>query len=223
MNKIFFYKEWIKTRYYFVVAFIVTLCFCVYCILNISRIIELKGAVHIWEVMLQRDAIFIQQLRFIPLIIGILAGVMQFIPEMQQKRIKLTLHLPCSYYRSIGIMLLFGVCMLIVIFVCNFLFLSIALSQYFAVEMVRHILLTAFVWYLAGVLAYFFSAWICIEPTWKRRVLNTLIAVAVLRILFLSETPEAYNSFLPILVIYTVLASVLPFLSIVRFKTGKQD
>ena len=220
---IFFYKEWIKTRYFFIIAFVVTLCFCIYCMLSISRVIELKGAVHIWEVVLQRDAIFIQQLRFIPLIVGVLAGIIQFFPEMQQKRIKLTLHLPCSYYRSIGTMLLFGLGVLLLIFASNFLLLGVFLSKHFAIELVKHILLTACTWYLAGILAYLFSAWICIEPTWKRRIVNILIALAVLRIFFISETPEAYNRILPILLIYTLMAFTLPFYSVIRFKAGKQD
>ena len=92
---VFFYKEWIKTRYFFLIALVLSVLFCVYAMLNINRVIELKGAAHIWEVMLQRDAIFIHYLRFVPLLMGAVAGMMQFVPEMQQKRIKLTLHLPC--------------------------------------------------------------------------------------------------------------------------------
>ena len=87
---VFFYKEWIKTRYFFLIALVLSVLFCVYAMLNINRVIELKGAAHIWEVMLQRDAIFIHYLRFVPLLMGAVAGMMQFVPEMQQKRIKLT-------------------------------------------------------------------------------------------------------------------------------------
>lgn len=220
---IFFYKEWIKTRYYFLMAFAVLLSFCLYGILNINRIFELKGAVHVWEVALQRDAIFVQQMRFIPLIIGLIAGLVQFFPEMQQKRIKLTLHLPCSYYRSVGIMLLFGISTLSTLFALNFSLLGIFLLKFFASEIAWHILLTVLVWMVAGLLAYLLSAWVCIEPVWKRKIVNTLISAAVLRIFFISETPEAYNAFLPILVVFTLMAGTLPFLSVARFKAGKQD
>ena len=66
-------------------------------------------------------------------------------------------------------------------------------------------------------------AWICLEPAWKRRILNLIIAVLLLRIFFLSPTPEAYNKFLPYLVVYTLLTASFSWLSIVRFKAGKQD
>lgn len=220
---VFFYKEWIKIRYFFLIALVLSVLFCVYAMLNINRVIELKGAAHIWEVMLQRDAIFIHYLRFVPLLMGAVAGMMQFVPEMQQKRIKLTLHLPCSSLHSIGAMLLFGAGLLILISLVNLLLLDIFLLQHFAVELVRRIILTGIVWYVAGLAAYFFTAWICLEPTWKMRVFALLVAVAVLRIFFISETPEAYNAFLPLLVVYTLLAASLPFWSVKRLKDGKQD
>jgi len=79
------------------------------------------------------------------------------------------------------------------------------------------------VWYLAGISGYLLVAWICLEPAWKRRILNLIIAVLLLRIFFLSPTPEAYNKFLPYLVVYTLLTASFSWLSIVRFKAGKQD
>ena len=64
-----FYKEWIKTRWYFLLAVVTTLGFTGYCMLRINRVIEMKGAAHVWEVMMQRDAIFIDMLQYIPLIV----------------------------------------------------------------------------------------------------------------------------------------------------------
>ena len=63
----------------------------------------------------------------------------------------------------------------------------------------------------------------CLEPTWKRRVLNLVISVLLLRIFFLAPAPEAYNAFLPWLAIYTLLTASLSWLSIARFKAGEQD
>ena len=189
-----FYKEWIKTRWYFLLAVVATLGFTGYCMLRINRVVEMKGAAHVWEVMLQRDVIFIDMLQYIPLIAGILMAIVQFVPEMQRKCLKLTLHLPYPELKMTGNMLLSGL-----------------------------ILLTALTWYLAGISGYLLVAWICLEPAWKRRILNLIIAVLLLRIFFLSPTPEAYNKFLPYLVVYTLLTASFSWLSIVRFKAGKQD
>ena len=203
-----FYKEWIKTRWYFLLAVLATLGFTGYCMLRINRVVEMKGAAHVWEVMLQRDVIFIDMLQYIPLIAGILMAIVQFVPEMQRKCLKLTLHLPYPELKMTGNMLLSGLILILVCFASNFLLMEVYLNGILAHELKNHILLTA---------------WICLEPAWKRRILNLIIAVLLLRIFFLSPTPEAYNKFLPYLVVYTLLTASFSWLSIVRFKAGKQD
>lgn len=217
----FFYKEWLKNRWFYMLSAIFSLLLCLYVTLNLHRLCNLRGAAHFWEAALTKDAIFIQLLHYMPLLLGIAAALVQFIPEMLQKRIKLTLHLPCNYFYSIGSMLLFGLCMLCCIFLLNLSALGIALRSIFAPEIVSHILLTALPWYLSGLTAYVLCAWICLEPNWKRRVLNGIVSACILRIFFMSDTPEAYNRFLPILAVYTLLICTLPFISVERFKTGK--
>ena len=170
-----FYKEWIKTRWYFLLAVLATLGFTGYCMLRINRVVEMKGAAHVWEVMLQRDVIFIDMLQYIPLIAGILMAIVQFVPEMQRKCLKLTLHLPYPELKMTGNMLLSGLILLLVCFASNFLLMEIYLNGILAHELKNHILLTALTWYLAGISGYLLVAWICLEPAWKRRILNRSI------------------------------------------------
>lgn len=122
-----------------------------------------------------------------------------------------------------GNMLFSGLVLLLVCFASNFLLMEIYLSGVLAHELKNHILLTALTWYLAGISGYLLVAWICLEPAWKRRIINLIITVLLLRIFFLSPTPEAYNKFLPYLLVYTLLTASFSWLSIVRFKAGKQD
>lgn len=222
MNAIF-YKEWIKTRWYFLLAVVVTLGFAGYCMLRVNRVIEFKGVEHVWEVMLQRNTVFIDMLQYIPLLVGILFAIVQFVPEMHHKCLKLTLHLPYSQLRMVSAMLFFGAILLVLCFAANFLLMGVYLHTVLTAELTRHILLTAAPWYLAGLAGYLLVSWICLEPAWKRRILNLVITVLVLRIFFLSTTPEAYNGFMPWLAIYTLLTASFTWLSIVRFKAGKQD
>ncbi|MDL2252424.1 hypothetical protein LJC12_06230 [Odoribacter sp. OttesenSCG-928-J03] len=221
--KAIFYKEWIKTRWYFILAIIGTLGFAGYCMLRINRVVVFKGASHVWEVMLSRDVIFIDMLQYIPLLVGVLMAVVQFVPEMHHKCLKLTLHLPYPALRMVMAMLLGGAIQLVVCFLANFLLMWVYLQTVLASELTTHILLTALPWYLAGLTAYMLVAWICLEPAWKRRIINIIISVLVLKIFFMSSTPEAYNSFLPWLFVYTLLLTPISWLSVVRFKTGKQD
>ena len=168
MLRAIFYKEWLKTRWYYLVAVLLSLGFVGYVLLNFFRAAGLKGIAHLWEVMLLRDAVFVDLLAIRAAGRGLLA-VVQFVPEMQRKCLKLTLHLPCPELRMIGAMLLYGVLLLGALFAVSLGVLFVAFRAVLAPELVRHILLTAAPWYAAGIAAYLLAAWICLEPTWRRR------------------------------------------------------
>ena len=131
MNAIF-YKEWIKTRWYLLLALVVTVGFAGYSMLRINRVVTLKGVEHVWEVMLQRDAVFVDLLQYIPLLAGILLAVVQFVPEMHRKCLKLTLHLPYSQLRMVMLMLLYGLLVLLVCFGFNYVLMGFYLQGIFA-------------------------------------------------------------------------------------------
>ena len=223
MIQAIFYKEWIKTRWYLLLATLFMIGISGYCMLRVNRAIALQGADHLWIVMVQKDAIFIDLLQFVPLLIGILLAVVQFFPEMQRKCLKLTLHLPYSQKKMIMSMLAFGVLTLTACLAAGLVVMGVYLPQHFTGQLVRHILLSAAPWFLAGMAGYLLFSWICLEPAWKRRVPNLIVAVLVLRVYFLTPAAEAYNDFLPWLALYTLLTASLSWISVTRFKAGKQD
>lgn len=223
MKKAIFYKEWIKTRLYFPVALIVSLAFILYTLLRLQRVVNFKGAAHLWEILLSRDVVFIDPLTYIPVAIGLLLAIVQFVPEMQQKRMKLTLHLPYSQSRMIFWMICAGLAELSCIFLINYGILYLYLQSIMAPELTSRILLTSLPWYLGGILTYLLATWTCLEPTWKRRIINLLLSCCLVKIFFLSNVPQAYDGFILILFIYTAATLLLPWLSITRFKAGKQD
>ena len=149
--------------------------------------------------------------------------IVQFVPEMQQKRLKLTLHLPYPQNRMLMLMLIAGLSELTVIYLINYLILYAYLQNILAPELTDRILLTSLPWYIGGITAYSLTSWICLEPTWKRKLLNFFISCGIIRIFFLSNVPQAYDGFIWILLLFTGFTFILPWLSVTRFKAGKQD
>ena len=94
MFKAIFFKEWLKTRWCLLAAFVLCSGFSIYIASRVMKAIELQGAGHIWEVTVSRDALFAEPITFVPLLIGLALGLFQYFPEMQRKCFKLTLHLP---------------------------------------------------------------------------------------------------------------------------------
>ena len=222
MIKAIFYKEWIKMRWFCLVAALFLAGFTAYALLRVQRVITFKGAAHIWEVMLEKEVVFIDILQYLPVLLGVLLALVQFIPEMTHKRLKLTLHLPFPQRKMILLMTGMGLAALAVLSAVQAFVLWCYFHTLLAPELVSRILLTSLPWYLAGLALYPLAAWVCLEPTWRRRVADILVAVGVCRLFFLSETPQAYDGMLPWLLALLLCVLFFPLLSVYRFKQGCQ-
>ncbi|MBE5048180.1 hypothetical protein [Alistipes onderdonkii] len=223
MIKAIFYKEWIKMRWFCLVAALFLAGFTAYALLRVQRVITFKGAAHIWEVMLEKEVVFVDILQYLPVLLGVLLALVQFIPEMTHKRLKLTLHLPFPQRKMILLMMGVGLAALAVLSAVQAFVLWCYFHTLLAPELVSRILLTSLPWYLAGLALYPLAAWVCLEPTWRRRVADILVAVGVCRLFFLSETPQAYDGMLPWLLALLLCVLFFPLLSVYRFKQGCQD
>lgn len=223
MEKAIIFKEWIKTRMVFFISLVLALATAGYAMLMVNRLIELKGVEHLWLIMLLKDNTFIDIIKYVPVAVGIAIGIAQMAPEMSQKRLKLTLHLPYPQGRLLALMLATGVSELLIIFALQTAVVAVRYSFLLPAELVWRVMLTSLPWYLAGFAAYFFVTSICLEGTWRRRIIIGLLGVAALMIFFLQPAPEAYNGMSLLLVIVVILLSILSFGSVIRFKEGRQD
>lgn len=223
MTKAIIIKELLKTRRAFWVCILLALFFTVYAMLGINRVITTHGVEHIWLIMLMKDQTFIDSIKYIPLLCGLLIGLSQMMPEMQQNRLKLTLHLPCSSLKLLMTMLATGFTELTLIFLIQFVSIWIFYSGIIVAEMTWHVLMTSLTWYIAGYTAYFFATAVCLEGRWKRRILLALIGVGFATLYYLQPVPGAYNGYLPFAIIATLLLATLSYQSIIRFKQGQID
>lgn len=223
MNKAILLKEWIKIRIILLVALVASFSATIYALLKINRVISFKGGFHLWEIILTRDVVFIEVLKYIPLLLGVMFAVAQFVPEMTQKRLKLTLHLPYSHTRMIAMMLLSGISMLILIDLANVALMSVYLNSVLPAELLHRVLITSVPWYMGGIAAYAVVAWICLEPTRGRKVSALFIGLGVVYLFFASDYPQAYDNILGILLLVIVALFFFAQLSVARFKAGCQD
>lgn len=223
MIKAIFYKEWIKMRKAVLFSWIISLGGMLYVLSRIFRAISIRGMQHIWEIVIAKDVMFIEIIKYIPIFIGIMIALVQFVPEMQHKRIKLTLHLPYRRNSMIAYMLFAGFVNILIIFVTTYLLIYSSLLTSFAIQIIHRMMLTGIPWLLGGISAYFLTAWICLEPTWKRRLTNILISCSILYIFYISEYPASYNKMVFPLFVISILFSLFTFSSIHRFRVGEQD
>ena len=223
MYKALMTKEWMKTRRALIVCLCVALFFTIYALLGINRVTATHGVEHIWLIMLMKDQTFIDAIKYVPLLCGLIIGLAHMMPEMQLYRLKLTLHLPVPVSRLLLTMLGCGLLELTLIFLIMAVAIACCYAPIITGEMTTFVLLSTIPWFLAGYTAYLFAAAICLEGRWKRRILLALIAAALICVYFFQSAPGAYNGFAPWAAIFTLLLVSLSFASVYRFKQGMID
>lgn len=216
------YKEWMKTRKLVGGWILLLAAVSVYAYIDLTYTIRVNEAVNVWfGILFQGTSVSALLMYLLPLA-GISLAIVQFVPEMTQKRFKLTLHLPASESRLVSSMLLFGYGVLGVLYLCCLVFLSLLVSRVLPFEGVSMMLSQVLPWTAAGLAGYGFTAWICIEPCWKQRAMNMLMAAGLLSVCFVSVYPGAYAGFGWGMAGLVAASFVSPFYSCIRFKQGVQ-
>lgn len=216
------YKEWIKTRKFVFVALVLSVVIIAYSYIDITYAIRIDGAVNVWyDCIFQGSSVSGIMMYFMPLS-GIAMALVQFVPEMTNKRFKLTLHLPVGETNLVSCMLLYGYGVLSAIYVACMIFLSLVFTPILPVEVLCMMDMQLLPWALAGLAGYGFVVTVCVEPVWKQRICDALISLGLLSIFFISFYPGAYAEFGLEMFLIVASSFVFPFYSCMRFKQGVQ-
>ncbi|QZE15244.1 hypothetical protein K4L44_05265 [Halosquirtibacter laminarini] len=223
MNKALQIKEGKKLKWTIIFMFCAYMLLFGYLYFKVNRAIRFTGLEHLWDVVVNRNQFLFGELKFFPLACGIVFALAQYVPEMIQNRIKLSLHLPLKESTIIWNMLGFGYGSLTILFLWIMITLTCYLQSIFPIQIILNIWTTILPWIFAGYMGYGLAAWICMEPSWRRRALNLIIGAAIIPFFFLSNVPGAYQGTLIYCMTLPLYVVGFSFLSVYRFKTGVQD
>lgn len=216
------YKEWMKTRRLIGVMLLLMAAAVGYTYIDLTHEIRLNEAVNVWYGCLFQGTSVAPWMMYLLPLAGIALGVVQYVPEMTQKRLKLTLHLPAGETLIMASMLWYGFSVVLLLCLLLALVLAAVTRLFLPSEIVGMMLQQLLPWMGAAVAGYGFTAWVCIEPQWKQRMLCIVVSVGLLSMLFVSSYPGAYSQFGTGICWILVASFIFPFSSCIRFKYGVQ-
>lgn len=216
------YKEWVKTRKFVFVVLLLLAAVTVYAYIDVTYSIRVNEAVNVWYGFIFQGMAVSGLMMYLMPLSGIAMAIVQFVPEMTNKRLKLTLHLPASETRLVSAMLLFGYGVLLVLYLASMGLLSLLVGRILPAEVICMMVSQLLPWAMAGLAGYGFTVWICVEPSWKQRLFNMLISLGLLAVFFVSLYPGTYSGFVWGMMLILISSFVFPFYSCVRFKQGIQ-
>lgn len=181
MFKSIFLKEWLKIKYplFFLLIFsIIILSYFAFDLNFQFSTIEPESMMWYRFIHLEHKPHFI--LYYFYLFVGIIMATSQFLPEIIQKRVKVTLHLPLNIFQNIFLHLLIGI-----IFICSIITLfSISLlriiSDYYPKEIVQVVFEDSLFFSLISLLTYILISLIIMEQNRIKQLLKTVFTLLVL-------------------------------------------
>lgn len=220
MFKALFYKEWIKLRLWWSLLALANLGFALFIGLRLRHVFQFYDASVVWSNWIFKGYLFFGYYETVPLLLGILLALLQFLPEVQSFRIRLVLHLPLGETRAVALHLAAGLLLLSALLAPAAAVFSGFGACYFPLEFQGHLWLTLLPWLLGGYASYLFVTAALLEADWINRAVLLLLGGATLRLLYQEQFYATYLRLLPALVLWTAWLFALPLFSSYRYRKG---
>jgi len=221
MWKSIIYKEWIKTKWFFIIAAVLGVLVVGYIFIKVQHDFKFNDPNNYWYVILFMKVKYFSILKFLPLVIGLAISVAQYFPETVNKRIKLTFHLPINENKVLVIMMMFGTVSLLASYVLLTSIFYVFSTIFFPSDIILPALVTITPWYLAGFAIYYLAGFIILEPVWKYRFLYTIFAASIFPVFLESAIAGGTAPANLFLVILVVGLSISLLFSGYRFRKGE--
>jgi hypothetical protein len=186
-------KEWLKLRPALAVIVLGHLLFLSYLFLTIGHHFRIEHAEMLFYQANHIGRVFYEDLRYVPLVTGLVLALAQWMPEVMRGRLRLSLHLPIGLAPLILAHLVIGLGVLGALLALDMGVLALVIGTFFPVEFVFSALTTAAPWMLAGLAAYLGGALVLLEPDRRHQVANLLVAAGVVWLCHLSGQYGAYD------------------------------
>ena len=192
-------------------VFLANVGVAVYVFVHTRRLFVLDHPEIVWYRVLHLGQINYEDFKYIPLLSGIIISVIQFLPEMWEQRLRISLHLPVSSTKLIFTHLFIGLvalCLAVFPSVAALIWMTVI---YFPSETLLTVVQTTFPWFLAGVAAYFGGTLVLIEPNLKFKTFNMIISAGVAGLYLQWAEPGQYSGIIHwfLIPIFLMLLSVL--------------
>jgi hypothetical protein len=214
-------KEWSKLRWPWIALIVLPLVHSSILCLQVRRLFVLHDAANVWSTWLGRGYLFFSPYLWWPLGTALLLAVWQFLPELQNRRFRLSLHLPCSESRIVLSHLAVGLFALGTTLVLPTVIFALTTSRFFPAEFWPHLFWGLAPSFVGAAYLYFCAAATLLEPSWRIRAWLALLGAGLLPVFLPGGWYEVHARILPWLLLWTAACVLLPLWTGQRFREGR--
>jgi hypothetical protein len=218
MNQTLLYKEWLKLRWCFLAGLAIHGAAGIALLFAVREKMRTEHAEMLWYQALSLDAVFYADIRYLPLVTGLVLALVQTLPEISGRRLRLSLHLPVARQRLVLLMLLAGGCLYLVLAAIDLIFVQLISAISYPGEVIALVLPTTLPWLLAGLLGYLAVVTVLFEPATLPRVFWAAVMAALCVTLCQDRGAGWFAPLLPFFIGLVPLAALPTFAAARRFQ-----
>lgn len=207
--KYIFYKEFIKLKLPIIVVFTVNIAVNIYSFFRIRVGFVMQEPTMIWFDIIQKNAFFYDRISM-PLIISAFSiGILQFYVEKDKKRFRISCHLPINEVAMITYMQLFGLFVVTLLWIVDFIGVFIISYAFFPDDLVNSII-NVFIYKLfLAIVVYMIAATVALEYSWIKKIQILLLTGGVVYFYPVAVyIPSIINTLLCLLITIVALFSI---------------
>ena len=214
------YKEWIKIRWVLLIVSLVTCWTLTQLFLQVREFFEYMEPIAVWSDVVHRKAVFYSGIEYNAVIAGVGIALIQFIPETIKRRLRLLFHLPIQQNRALYFMMATGLACTLFVVALNVAGLLVIVAARFPSELIQSAIVTSAPWLFAGVVAYFATVLVVVEPLAWRRCAYAALSFGLVQLFFNGRGYETYAHSFWSYALLGGLFSLTIVLPAFRFKRG---
>ena len=217
------YKETIKMRLAWTVAFFFNIAFMLWLFIGIRHLFRLDHPEVVWYRVFHLGQEPYAAVRLVPLLVGLAFACLQFLPEMRSERLRLSLHIPVSSNAMVLTHLVAGLFAVGLIYLCDAALLACITLYYFPCSALTTMLLTIAPWMLAGVTGYLGVTLALLEPGLRLRLFILALTAGLVSPMLSRRIPGDFANALPVFVWVIPLLLLAALLPAYNFRHRRVD
>ncbi|ADD67741.1 hypothetical protein Dacet_0963 [Denitrovibrio acetiphilus DSM 12809] len=175
MFKRIFKKEYKKLRYVVLGAFLLNVGLVVKMCLNTRAAFTLNPSVNVWLDIIEQNSLFFSSVSDVLQASAVIIGFMQFLPEVEKKRFRISCHLPVSEAGMIFAMTAAGIIFISAIALFDMACISAMGRVYFPEDINSAVTPIFFADFMGAVVLYIYAVVITLEPHKLRKAMLVVI------------------------------------------------
>jgi hypothetical protein len=212
-------KEYLKLNKALFALLLLHVGIAVYHFLRIRNAFIVNEPILLWSDIIEKGAIFFSRFEKPLYLSAVILAVLQFYPETDKRRFRISCHLPLKEPLMVAAMLAFSIAVISAYWLLGLAAAYLTGMKYFPYDLYSEQPLIMFYWYVKALIFYAVSAVLMLELSWSARIKRFIMLAGFYNIVIIPAYNSPHIYLIPLILTALIFIPAL-FYPALRFREG---